>query len=255
MGGWSSYAGPTQNYIEYFGMANGLPITDPASGYDPNNPWVNRDPRFAYNVIVDGDRLIKNTVNADTWAQFYLGGRHRSVADSKTGFGHRKFYHLTCNPFDNGWGNGFFFESPQMRLADIYLMYAEAANEAYGPTTAPPGGGPTAEAALNVIRTRAGVPNVAAQYVASKEVFRETVRLERCMELAFESHRWYDLRRWHIADDLKYRDKYELQFDKDHTYFKKVLQVTTVFDAKHWWLPFPVAQVSLYDGFKQNPGW
>jgi hypothetical protein len=107
------------------------------------------------------------------------------------------------------------------------------------------------------VETSPGVklPNVDPQFLTSKDDFREQIRRERCMELAFENHRWYDLRRWHIAQDLKYREKYELRFDKAHSYFTKALLLTTVFDAKHWWLPFPVAQVSLYPGFKQNPGW
>jgi hypothetical protein len=58
-----------------------------------------------------------------------------------------------------------------------------------------------------------------------------------------------------VADQLKYREKWELQFDKGHTYFKKNLLLTSVFEPKHWWLPFPVNQVALYPAFKQNPGW
>jgi len=257
LGGWGTYAGPTQNYVENFGMANGLPLENIASGYDASNPWINRDPRFYYSVIVDRDRLIKNTANIHTFAEFFINGRHRNVSNSLTGYGHRKYQHLTCNSYDNGWGNGYFWECPQMRLADVYLMYAEAANEAYGPTTVPPDipGGLTAVAAINVIRARAGVPDVDASYLTTKEDFREQIRRERAVELAFENHRWYDLRRWYVAQDLKYREKYELQYDQPHSYFKKNLVLTTVFDAKHWWLPFPVAQVSLYPGFKQNPGW
>jgi hypothetical protein len=257
LGGWGTYGGPTENYIENFGMANGLPITAAGSGYNPMNPWVGRDPRFYYSVVVDGDRLIKNTVNVDTWAEFFINGLHRNVNNSLTGYGHRKFQHLTCNSYDNGWGNGYFWDVPQMRLADVYLMYAEAANEAYGPTTVPADipGAISAVAALNVIRTRAGVPNIDAQFLTSKDIFRETIRQERAVELCFENNRWYDIRRWHVADQLKYREKYELQYDKAHTYFKKSLVLTTVFDDKHWWFPFSVNQVSLYPGFKQNPGW
>ncbi|MGV8094973.1 MAG: RagB/SusD family nutrient uptake outer membrane protein [Mangrovibacterium sp.] len=145
-------------------------------------------------------------------------------------------------------------ESPHLRLAEVYLNYAEAVNEAYGPTGSIPGGITAAEA-LNIVRNRAGVPDVDARYLNDKAAFREIARQERAVELCFEGHRWNDLRRWHIAHLLKYREKYHLEFDKEYTYFKKVLDVTTVHDEKHYWLPFEVAQVNMYPEFKQNPGW
>ncbi len=258
LGGWDTYAGPTHNYIENFGMANGLPINASGSGFDPMNPWVNRDPRFYYSVVIDHDRLIKNMVNADTYAEFFVGGRHRNNQNSLTGYGHKKFKDITCNSYDNGWSSGYFWECPQMRLADAYLMYAEAVNEAYGPGVIPsdiPGATLSAEMAVNIVRNRAGVPVVDPRFTTNIEDFREIIRQERAVELCFENHRWYDLRRWHVADLLKYREKYELKFDRAHTYFQRILVLTTVFDSRHWWLPFPADQVTLYPEFKQNPGW
>ncbi len=243
----------TANYVDYFGMANGLPIDAEGSGYDPANPWENRDPRFYYTITKDGDRIIQNTSNADTYAQFYVGGRHSTYKAIIVSFAFRKFHHITCNNYDVGWNN-FYSESPHLRLAEIYLNYAEAVNEAYGPTGSIPGGITAAEA-VNIVRNRAGVPDVDARYLNDKADFREIVRQERAVELAFEGHRWNDLRRWHIAHLLKYREKYHLEFDKNHTYFKKVLDVTTVHDEKHYWLPFEVNQVNMYPEFKQNPGW
>lgn len=258
-GGWGLFASPTQNYVEYFGMANGLPIDEPDAGFKPNDPWSNRDPRFYYNIHLDGEKQVKNTVNADTYTQFYTGGRHRNPNNCMTGFGHKKFKDvLTFNQWDNGWGQWspqtYFFECPKMRLADIYLMYAEAVNEAYGPNGRATGG-ITAVQAVNIIRTRAGVPNVDARFTGSKEKFRETIRQERAVELAFENHRWYDIRRWYVAHLPKYTEKYALDFDKDHTYFNRTLLINTVFELKHYWLPFENSQVTLYPEFKQNPGW
>lgn len=255
--GWGNYSSPTQNYIEYFGMENGLDIKQPDSGFDPKNPWKNRDPRFYYNIIVDGDRLIKGNYagwEEDTYAQFYSGGRHRNNQNIITGYGYKKYKDITFNGADDGWGNGYAYECPQMRLADIYLMYAEAVNEGYGPNGAAPGG-PTAAEAINVVRNRAGLPNVDNRYLSSKETFREFIRKERAVELAFESHRWHDIRRWYIANLPQYTEKYVLEFDREHTYFNKVLYLTRVFEPKHWWLPLPVSQVNLYPEFTQNPGW
>jgi hypothetical protein len=258
LGGWGMYASPTANYVEYFGMNNGLPIGEADSGYDPMKPWDNREPRFYYNIVKGGDRLI-TTANAskaplDEFAEFQVGGRHRNPNNSISGYGHTKFRPLTANNRDNGWGNGFFYECPQMRLADIYLMYAEAVNEAFGPMGSV-GGGPTAIEAVNVIRTRAQVADIDSRFTGTKETFREAIRAERAVELAFEGHRWFDLRRWYVSHLPQYREKYELEYDKDQTYFKKVLARTIAFEEKHYWLPFAVGQVTLYPEFEQNPGW
>jgi hypothetical protein len=163
-----------------------------------------------------------------------------------------------------------------VRLAGVLLEYAEAMNEAFGPNGGKSATYPlTAVEAVNMVRARVmcppytnsypelydvqkggtPLPPVDAKYTASKELFREIIRKERAVELAFEGKRFDDARRWGVASSLKYREKYELQFDKDHTYFKRLLYSTSVFEPKHWWLPFPTKQVALYPAFKQNPGW
>jgi hypothetical protein len=268
-GGWGTYLSPTANYVENFGMANGLPIIGSSAdtagcNYKPYNPWVGRDPRFYYNIAKDGDRNIVNTNNLDTFLKFYVSGRHRKKQDSNTGYGYKKFIDITCNRYDNGWGTSrsYYYEVSEMRLADVYLMYAEAVNEVYGPTTAPSHitGGITAAEAVNIVRRRVEVtpgvplPDVDARFL-TQDKFREIIVQERAVELAFEGHRWFDLRRWHRSHLMQYREKYGLEYDEAHTYFNKVLYQTISFEDKHWWLPFPTDQVSLYPEFGQNPGW
>jgi hypothetical protein len=248
------YSAPTQNYVELFETKTGLPIEDPASGYNPMDPWNNRDPRFRYNILVDGDRQVRSRNDDIAFVQFYVGGREKTSVTSLTGFGYRKYWDETINRFDNGWNN-YYFGIPRLRLAEIYLMYAEAVNEAYGPSGKHPGAALTAIDAVNIIRARANMPNVDAKFLTNTETFRERIWNERAVELAYESKRWYDLRRWHVAHLPKYRELYGLDFDKDHTYFQKVLVKTIEFSEKHYWLPFPVSQVSIYPGWKQNPGW
>jgi hypothetical protein len=160
-GGWL-YASPTENYLKNFGMANGLPITpvttdaDTAGcGYDPNHRWENRDPRFYYSVIKDGDRQILNTSNQHTFFKAYYvdasnKGIHRTSDNANSATGVKKYSNILCNSYDRGWTN-FTYEVPIMRLADVYLMYAEAVNEAYGPNAVPSNipGGLTAVQAVN----------------------------------------------------------------------------------------------------------
>ncbi len=259
LGGWGHYASPTENYVENFGMANGLPIGEADSGYDPAHPWDNREPRFYYNIVKGGDRLI-TPANASKaplheFAEFHVGGIHRNNNNTISGYGHQKFHPMIANSADNGWAsNRYYYEVPQLRLADVYLMYAEAVNEALGPNGSV-AGGPTALEAVNAIRNRAQLPDLDARFTGSKEEFREAIRVERAVELAFEAHRWYDLRRWHVSHLLQYREKYALEYDREQTYFQKSLARTITFEDKHYWLPFRVDQVTQYVGFDQNPGW
>lgn len=256
---------PTNNYIKNYGMANGLPIDDPASGYDPNDPWKNRDPRFYIEIVVDGDQMVTNTsAGNDRFAQLYNGGRHKmGTQGSVTGFYLKKWTPVGCNNWDGKWSN---FQSnvPHMRLADVYLMYAEAVVQGYGtPQSSVPGSNLTAVDAMNKVRNRGNnlpLPNLTSAYTATKEKFMDEIIRERAVEFAFESQRWFDLRRWNIAGDPKYLYKTALDFDRDPVTKKPInirerIVATRVFDKKHNWLPFQVADTRKYKGFSQNPGW
>ena len=286
LGAWGTYQGPTQNYVENFGMKNGLPIFASGSGYNPSNPFVGRDPRYYNSIVSDGEPEIINPTSASTasnynFVQFFTGGIDHNSSNSLTGYGQHKYKSIGCNGYDNKWGNGFYFDVPEVRLAGILLEFAEAANEAYGPTGAVPNSSLTAVQAVNMVRARVmcppytnttkapgqdvaaydsqtggtPLPPVDARFTADKTVFREIIRQERVAELGFEGHRWYDQRRWGVAGTPKYTQKYEYIYDQGHTFFTRSLLRTSIFQPKHWWLPFPTAQVSLYPTFTQNPGW
>lgn len=251
---------PTHNYIKNYKMANGLPIDDPDSGFNPDDPWVGREPRFYKDIVVDGDQMVTSTAaGPDRFAQLYNGGRHKGgTQGSVTGYYYKKWTPVGCNKWDNKWGN-FQAYVPYMRLADVYLMYAEAVLHGYGTPQSSVPGSITAEQALNVIRNRAQLPNLDAKFTGSKEVFMEALINERAVELAFESHRWFDLRRWNLASEMKYREKTALDFDRDANNkpinMTERVVVTKVFEKKHNWLPFQVSHTKLYPEFQQNPGW
>lgn len=255
IGGENGFMSPSQNLVELFEMAaTGLPINDPASGFDPNNPWVGRDPRFDYNILKDQDRIVLNRNDVIAFAQLYTGGRDRGPGQSMGGFGFKKFVFTDWNTEDNGYGPGRYC-LPKLRLAEIYLYYAEAVNEAYGPAGKDPSANLTAIDAVNIIRTRAKMPGVNAKFTGTTEAFRERIRNERAVELCFEAKRRDDLRRWYIAHETKYKDLYSCEFPKDHSQFQNVFAKPIVFDLKHYWFPFPTSQVQLYKGWKQNQGW
>lgn len=251
---------PTANYIKNYGMANGLPIDDPLSGFDPADPWANRDPRFYKDIVVDGDKMVtSNAAGLDQYAQLYNGGRHKGGSQgSVTGFYYKKWTPVGCNPWDNKWGN-FQAYVPYMRLGDVYLMYAEAVLQGYGSSLASVPGSITAERAVNIIRNRAQVPNLDSKFTSTKDAFMEAIIHERAVELAFEGHRWFDLRRWNIAGEMKYRQKTALDFERGPNgkpiNIQERVVVTKVFEKKHNWLPFQVSYTKLYKEFPQNPGW
>jgi hypothetical protein len=149
---------------------------------------------------------------------------------------------------------------PYLRLADIYLMYAEAVLFAKGtPQSAADNYSMTAEQAINVVRTRAQLPNINAKFTASKYAFFEEIVRERAVELAFEGARFCDLRRWNRNGDPRYLDKTAIDFDRGSNgkpiNIVERLVVRRVAVKKHNWLPIQVKYTVQYAGFPQNPGW
>jgi starch-binding outer membrane protein, SusD/RagB family len=260
LGGEGGISSPAANYVNYFGMANGLPLNAVGSGYNVADPWTGRDPRFYKTITYDGVRMIRGTGNANyRFAQLYNGGNLRlDNSASRTGYLIRKFVTEGCNNTDNEW-DAINIVIPYLRLADVYLMYAEAVLHGYGTPESSHPGYITAVAAVNKIRARAMVPGVDARFLVSKDAFMEELMRERAVELAFEGLRWHDLRRWNIAAEKKYTEKTVIDFDRGADgkpiNLRERLVVTRVFEKKHNWLPLPTSQVNLYPAFGQNPGW
>ena len=273
---------PTSNYVNYYGMANGMPIKDitkpdPESGYDPEFPWKGRDPRFYNDIIFDGVRMVAGSIpNAseanNRYAILHTGGSYRDIATgSRTGYLLFKFVPRTANKYDQGYSydKSLNVKVPYMRLADIYLMYAEAAAQGYGSASGKSGNySKSSVEALNVIRDRAGVSHVNDKFLGSLDAYMEEVRRERAVELSFEGHRFNDLRRWLMISKSPYTLKKSIEFDRasalDPNKDPKENRVLNLrenvilerkFTEKHNWLPLKVNDVNLYLEFAQNPGW
>jgi hypothetical protein len=264
-----SYISPNARFVENYGMKNGLPIDDPNSGYNPADPWVNRDPRFYHDIVIDGDQQIKGSAPADKekyrYADLSNTGFSRTAGTGRTGYMLRKLTPMTANNID-GFPNNYMHIS-YMRLADVYLMYAEAVLQGYGNRSSTAAGySLTAEAAVNKIRERCGTGDVDPGYTgtamgpnAGKTFMNEIIR-ERAMELGFEEEiRYNDLRRWLLAGELKYREKTAINFDRASNgkpiNISESVLVTRVFADRNYWLPLRTTDVFLYVSFPQNPGW
>jgi len=257
------YVSPNARFVENYGMSNGLPINDPASGYDPADPWANRDPRFYHDIVTDGNQIIKGSAPADKekyrYANLSNGGYSRdNTSIGRTGYLLKKLTPMTANNIDNFPNN--YLHLSYMRLADVYLMYAEAVLQGYGSATSTGPAYLSPEAAVNKIRDRCGAGEVGPQYVADKDKFMGEIIRERAMELGFEEEiRYNDLRRWLLAGTVKYREKTAIDFDRGPNgkpiNIKERLLITRKFDDKNYWLPLKISDVNLYPGFGQNPGY
>ena len=276
---------PTANLVEAYGMANGEPIylvengkyvLNPKSGFDPTHPFKNRDPRFYHDIVFDGFKYLNGTPGqyADLqYCQLYTGGNMRPVANaSRTGYFIQKLVPHTCNEVDKDydWGSALHCYLPYMRLADIYLMYAEACAAFGGATGKSSNFGKTAEDAINTLRDRCGAGHVAPEFVADNHKFMDEVRREREVELSFEGFRFCDLQRWLLLTEAPYNQKFSQEFDRVESAdfytkndpkdaqvanYRRKLILTRNFDAKHYWFPLPIKETQISSEFRQNPGW
>ena len=191
---------PSQNLVDAFPMANGYPITDSKSGYDPANPYENRDPRLRTYILVNGDpqgayATIINTAADNTET---LDGLNRENGKStQTGYYLRKHTRDDVN-LNPSTGKKHF--GARIRYTEIFLDYAEAANEAAGPKDRVGGAGYSAYDVIKALRSRCGVGVKEDPYLEEcakdKAKMRELIRNERRLELCFENHRFWDIRRW-----------------------------------------------------------
>lgn len=244
----------TQNFVDLYEMADGTkykPGTAAEGGYDEDDTkrWDGRDPRFRKNIYVDGDMAGFHPL---TQLQLYNGGRTLNGGNTMSPYIVHKFWPLGVNKRDQGWNN-FRYVTPHLRLAEIYLIYAEAVFEATDNANSTASNySMSAVDAVNVVRNRAGMPNVTANPAAYGGSFRELVRNERDVELAFEGHRWYDFRRWRkFPDPILYK----MTFDRNYTFFNREVIQLFIFEERNFWMPFPRNLTLLYKDFPQNPGW
>jgi starch-binding outer membrane protein, SusD/RagB family len=245
-GGWGGNC-PMQNLVDDYEMDNGLPITDGASGYDPQDPYTNRDPRFYATVLYNGAQYRGRKIET-----FLPGGKDSPDGNepwnsSPTGYYLRKFLKESIALDD--WNNMGTATWRYFRYAEILLNYAEAQNEAVDADA-------SVYAAVNAVRARAGMPDLPAGL--SKDEMRERIRNERRIELAYEEHRYFDVRRWLIAEDVENQEAQGISVTKNangtFTYQVKQALGGKDFQPQHYWFPIPIEEINASGGdIDQNP--
>lgn len=247
---------PTQNLVDAFPMANGYPITDSRSLYDASKPYAGRDPRLAAYIVTDGSTLGVNNSTIKTGVD---GGNNDAINkqsgySTRTGYYMRKHLRTDVNPNSTNEVKKSHC-TKRIRFTEIYLAYAEAANEAWGPTAS----GSHSYSAYDVIkaiRQRAGVGGDNDVYLeeakASKDKMRELIRNERRLELCFENIRFWDLRRWKA--DLN-ATATGMEISANSTLFKKIEVEPRRYSDYMIYGPLPYSDILKFSNLQQNAGW
>lgn len=242
---------PTQNLVDAYEMTNGKAIDEAGSGYDPQDPYKNRDARLAMTVAVNGEQWP----NAAALETFEGGANSSSVTyGTPTGYYLKKYINQGTIIAKTG-SNSFAHAWVIFRLGEFYLDYAEAALNYTGSGYVAPEGLPmTAAQAINVVRARANQPDIATGL--DFNAFKKKYENERFVELAFEGHRFFDLRRWKEAPEyLKTIRGMKITKQSDGTmkYEEQTIDTRTWNDK---WYLFPLPQKDVLNcNYKQNDGW
>ena len=272
----SGRVNPSQNLVDAFPMINGRPITDSQSGYDSQNPYINRDPRLSEYIIYHG-MTFKKTVISTGFEIPNADGETLDNLDNQSGLSTRSGYYLkkllreevSANPSSSSTQYHIY---PRIRYTEIFLAYAETANDAWGPDADPTGVGFTAYDVIKAIRKRAGIgideygfplPEGDAyieECKSDKAKMTLLIRNERRIELCFENKRFWDLRRWQMPlnEGVKGMKIEKIDPEKEDSPLKYT--IIDVEDRKYdssyqLYGPIPKGEVLQWSNLKQNKGW
>ncbi|MES2109752.1 MAG: RagB/SusD family nutrient uptake outer membrane protein, partial [Bacteroidota bacterium] len=255
---WGNYD-PTQELVDQFSMANGKPITDPTSGYNPQQPYVNREKRFYDWIVYDGAPYKMDWMPREDTIYTRIDKVHPSKNQidfgnddvGNTGYYFKKKLNPLVRP---GGGTVSAANYIYMRYAEVLLGYAEAQNEATGPDA-------TVYDAINKIRTRSNLPNLSGGL--SQSQMRDAIIRERRVELCFEGKRFYDIVRWKTAFDVMNADKHAMKItnsspsDNKGVWQYEVIPLNHphLFKQKMYLNPIPQPVIAQNPKLVQNPGY
>ena len=241
---------PSQEIVDAYAMANGLPITDPASGYDPQKPYLNREKRFYQSIVYDGSLWL----GYEMISRQGLGSKNTMDLSGASGVTKTSYYlKKGLNPKYAIIGINQLNSASYMvfRYAEVLLSYAEAQNEAAGPDA-------SVYDAMNKVRLRSELPSLTAGF--TQQQMRSEIRRERRVELAFEEKRWYDLIRWQIAETNLNGSLHGMKIDLvAGTWVYTVIPAPgggrTFFANKNYYLPIPQSAIDRNSKLIQNPNY
>ena len=262
---------PSQNLVDAFPMRSGLPISAANSGYNAQDPYANRDPRLADNILYNGTTFRKTVIITGTYPNDNneTDDNLNSISTStRTGYYLKKLLRDDVSPLSSS-----LIEQqhiyPRIRYTEIFLAYAEAANDAWGPKADPTGVGFTAYDVIKAIRSRAGLgTDEFGRELPEGDAYLETcasdqsrmtdlIRNERRIELCFENKRFWDLRRWMLPLNETVKG---MKIDRNEetgvlTYSIIDVEERNYDSAYQYYGPIPKAEVLKWSNLMQNKGW
>lgn len=263
---------PSQNLVDAFPMLSGLPITASNSGYNPQDPYANRDPRLSEYVLYNGMTFHRSVILTGTYYddKLLIVDNLNNVANStRTGYYLKKLLRENVSTASSGSELKQYHISPRIRYTEIFLAYAEAANDAWGPKGDQGGIGYTAYDVIKAIRQRAGLgkdymgmplPEGDAyleECAADQAKMTNLIRNERRLELCFENKRFWDMRRWMLPLNEPING---MEVSRDDTTGELTYRVfrleDRVYDGSYQcYGPIPRGEVLKWSNLKQNKGW
>lgn len=251
--GGSGGSFPYQELVDAFPMSNGLEITDPASGYDPNNPYQRRDPRLGYSIMHDSTMRVTFGTNQPSPIQLYINTAVTPAIASSgdavykgTTTGLYIYKMVDPNVINNSVG-ATTRVLPLIRYAEVVLNFAEATNEVSGPT-------PEVYQSIEAIRQRAGLRPWQLPTGLSQAQMRAVIQKERRLELAFEGFRFWDVRRWMIAEQTENQTMHGMEVDRGPGVVYKPFAVRKHNFTKAMYLwPLPLPEIAKSTNLLQNP--
>ena len=268
---------PSQNLVDAFPMRNGFPITDPRSGYDPQNPYANRDPRLSDDIVYNG--VVFKSGKPEIISGTYPNSKNETFdnlnntsTSTRTGYYLRKLLRDDVSTAASGSEIQQQHIYARIRYTEIFLAYAEAANDAWGPMGNGPaegGYGINAYDVIKRIRMRAGLAtNEIGQPLPEGDVYleecakdqakmRDLIRNERRIELCFENKRFWDLRRWLMPLNESIKGMQVDRNDETGELKYTIIEVEDrVYDESYqYYGPIPKSEVLKWSNLKQNKGW
>ncbi|MGF7231809.1 RagB/SusD family nutrient uptake outer membrane protein [Arachidicoccus sp.] len=246
---------PTQNLVDAFPMSNGYPISNSTSGYTGADPYANRDPRLSTFILLNGGKAgVNNSVINTAVDGTTNDALNKTETSTRTGYYLRKLLRQDVNLSSTSTTTQRHYK-PLIRYTEIYLIYAEAANEAFGPL----GTGGHAYSAYDVIkaiRHRAGIGlNNGDAYLESikgdKDAMRTLIRNERRLELCFEGFRFWDLRRWQspLTETAKGVSI------TNNTNYSYINVENRTYQSYMQYGPIPYSEILKFHALVQNKGW
>lgn len=240
---------PTHNLVMAFPMESGFPATV-ANGFDPQNPYANRDPRLEKYIVLNGATFGGGSINTGQG-----GGIDRLDSipqfSTTTGYYLKKLLRPDVRINNDGTTTGKRHANVYFRYTELFLIFAEAANEVGGPDHQVNGLSP--RDVIAAIRQRAGItqPDNYLATINDPDAMRELIRNERRLELSFEGHRFWDLRRWGLPLNEPAHGYY---YDGDNYEERPSVEIRN-YQPFATYLPIPNSEILKFSELEQNVGW